>query len=1048
MQLHKLFLVGAVLLLVGERCFAGEHQLSHQLNHSLQAYPDQSPIFPATSRALPDTIRLLAVMVEFQPDTDPLTTGTGQFGSAVASGSVVDPAPHDRLYFERHLRFLENYWHHVTNGSLSVVANLVDTVIQLSHPMRYYSPPSSSLSNTELGFLVQDTWMKVDSVRSSIDFTRYDAFCIFHAGVGRDIDLTSLFGYDPSPFDIPSLYMNLNGLRRAFGLLYPGVLVRDSLYITNSMILPETESRFLPSIGGEVLLQLGINGLLAASFGSHLGLPDLFDTRTGRSGIGRFGLMDGQSIFSWNGVFPPEPSAWEKYHLEQRYRLGLVKVVDVPSGQSALESPAATLRVNGLDTLFRITVSPKEYFLVENRNRDAKRDGAQVLVAIGSDSVWKTFLRDTTGFNAFDQSSIAGVVMDVDEFDWSLPGGVSNTGEFFDGGMLIWHVDEDVIDQGYATNTINADPNRRGVDLEEADGSQDIGQSYGFLDPGSGSEDGTPIDFWYNGNSSPVYQNSFSITSYPNSSSNSGGNSHIVINTFSERAPTMSFVVHVGDSLVKSLPGYPKFVARARGDNSPQMSTALFVSVGDSVFAFRPDSGMSATPDSRGLFSARGGRFPLAFLRQSNDTTIAAGTEGSSLYIWRAIDVDGNRVFDDIRETRIDFSSPLTTSPAVALRSVGSNLIPTICVGDSSGNVYLTAPDGTNRDSVHIGSSPVLSIALYNNTSSASIPDSFIVVTNNLVWSENDLSFTLPHSSVGWQIVLQDDRILLADVGAQTLIALDRTMNVLYQRTWSVQDGKLSPLAVADIDGDGMRDVVFGIGKKLWSLNRSGATIDHFPILLPAPLSGAPVVARLLVDRRMAHILASTTDGLLVGYDSRGKIVQGFPLALGATSISTPALFELPQGALSFALPAVFVTDTSGFISGWALQLVPFGLVIPWGSYRGDVSHTGSDRTALFGTPLSQEFLPASRAYNWPNPVYAGKTFIRYFLQKDATVRIKIFDLDGQVVDEFGGPGVGGLDNEIEWNVSRVQSGVYFGRIEAQSAGQSGSAIIKIAVVR
>ena len=43
----------------------------------------------------------------------------------------------------------------------------------------------------------------------------------------------------------------------------------------------------------------------------------------------------------------------------------------------------------------------------------------------------------------------------------------------------------------------------------------------------------------------------------------------------------------------------------------------------------------------------------------------------------------------------------------------------------------------------------------------------------------------------------------------------------------------------------------------------------------------------------------------------------------------------------------------------------------------------------------------------------------------------------------------GGMDNETVWDVSDIQSGVYFARIEALSASnQSEFAIIKIAVVK
>jgi hypothetical protein len=92
--------------------------------------------------------------------------------------------------------------------------------------------------------------------------------------------------------------------------------------------------------------------------------------------------------------------------------------------------------------------------------------------------------------------------------------------------------------------------------------------------------------------------------------------------------------------------------------------------------------------------------------------------------------------------------------------------------------------------------------------------------------------------------------------------------------------------------------------------------------------------------------------------------------------------------------------------------------------------------------------LPKSRTYNWPNPVYGNSTQIRYYVTENATVNIKIFDLAGSKITELTGNGVAGMDNEITWNISNIQSGIYLARVEAKSTTQSSVAIIKIAVVK
>ena len=104
--------------------------------------------------------------------------------------------------------------------------------------------------------------------------------------------------------------------------------------------------------------------------------------------------------------------------------------------------------------------------------------------------------------------------------------------------------------------------------------------------------------------------------------------------------------------------------------------------------------------------------------------------------------------------------------------------------------------------------------------------------------------------------------------------------------------------------------------------------------------------------------------------------------------------------------------------------------------------------SSLSGIPVSSQFFPKDRVYNWPNPVHGGTTFIRYFVKENSGVRITIFDIAGDLVTELSASGIGGVDNEVPWDTGGVQSGIYFARIEATGPGGSGVAIIKIAVVK
>ncbi|MBI3194147.1 MAG: hypothetical protein HYZ34_06745, partial [Ignavibacteriae bacterium] len=326
---RQLLYILTLLLGISLTSFSQEKQRA-VFDHQLRSFSEQNIRARQmnNAQAFPETLRVLCAMVEFQEDNDGRTNGNGRFDLSDTLPRVIDPAPHNKQYFEHHLTFAQNYFRKASDGKFIVVGDVLDSVYRVPRQMPYYSPSRSSNDNTKLGMFMNDAWRVVDSERPGIPYGYYDAFIIFHAGVGRDVasDIKEL---DPSPFDIPSIYLNLTTLRSIFGSSYKGVPVADSSYfIKNTMILPETESRKVSTIIGSYLLQLGINGLVVASIGSHLGLPDLFDTKTGRTGIGRFGLMDGQSIFSWFGVFPPEPSAWEKTFL------GWTNPITVSSGDS------------------------------------------------------------------------------------------------------------------------------------------------------------------------------------------------------------------------------------------------------------------------------------------------------------------------------------------------------------------------------------------------------------------------------------------------------------------------------------------------------------------------------------------------------------------------------------------------------------------------------------------------------------------------------------------------------------------------------------------
>lgn len=1029
---------------------------------------------PRALRSIPDTVRVLAIMVAFQPDTDPRTTGDGRFNLQPISSRLIDPPPHDSAYFAYKLRFLENYFRKSSNGKLIVQGEVLGRTITLSKPMAAYSPAKDGSNDRPLADLVVESWRRADSLFPSIPFSRYDAFIIFHAGVGRDIDLVSLLGFDPTPNDIPSLYLGLSALRKFLNdPTFAGVPVSNSSFrITNTMILPETETRVIESGGRRDTLQLGINGLLASSFGSFLGLPDLFDTRTGRSAIGQFGLMDVASIFAFEGLFPPEPSAWEKI------ALGWVTPVTLTSTQT-VSLPAVGLTTTGDDVIYKVPINSREYFLIENRNRDPQRNGQRLTIVENGQITTRYVSKDTTGFSFGRGRGITGNLIDVEDFDWALPGLIGSDERTEGGGILIWHIDENVIARKLLVNEVNADPTRRGVALEEADGSLDIGQNYGIFDAGLGSELGSPYDAWFDGNPIEIYKNVFDGTSIPNSNSNTGSRSLISIGNFSRRGPTMTVTVRFGDATAQPVPGFPQqmegdirsipFAVDLDGDGVREIlvTRMLFTGPGGrggtptgrgAVLAWRQNGMPFFAGSPRGAIVAEVDKpsiYAPAFLRHPTTGVVfmaVAAEDGT--YLWRTDDRNGDQLFD--RVAKLDI-------PAISVMAGDSVFV---SFGGPDG-VQVISLDGTARRIV--GSRPsVFDACFIGRTGRVATVDATVLsildiqtareiahvplggrvdhlVSGDLLGNGSSLLAMFVHHGQleGGRI---SKRFVLADQEGNILLESDAV-----DRYCDSDESLERPPALADVDGDGRKEILVLSSKgKLYALNTQGFLVDGFPVQLGGEgraFRSGPLVGDIDGDGREEILCVDLVGDLWISRQG-GPLNSQPSLRVSGPSFWMPTLFPVRGTSGSFTV-GIAAGDVDGRIAVLDFQ-APYVLErISWPMYRADEGQTATTvRRTTNARPRAADLLPRSMVYNWPNPVYGKSTNIRYYVSENAQVTIRIFDYAGAKVAELSGQAVGGVDNEILWDVSEIQSGVYLAHVEASAGGKTESAVIKIAVIK
>ncbi len=1028
-------------------------QIAIKKSHSITPSLQQNAV-PTTG-----TLNVVAIMVEFEPDSNRLTSGTGIFGPGGLPylenvvNQRVEPLPHDKYYFESHLEFAKNYFEKSSDGQLNISYQVLPQVYRLDKKMEEYSPTGETFTNEKIAYLIRDSWAKVNE-NGGFDATGLNpdetAFVIFHAGIGRDIELTGTT-LDITPLDIPSIYLSKKGIGDLLdNPSFDGFEINNgSFRITNSLIIPRTESRRgLDIQENEFVFPLSINGLLCASIGSHLGLPDLFNTETGESGIGRFGLMDGASFFSYNGLFPPEPSAWEKTFLGWSTPF-LVMAPD------SISLPAATL--NAPNSIAKYEISSTEYFLIENRHRDLNNSGVTLTFQKPDGStVQQTFLNTNDQFvyqeADFDTLLEAGVLIDVDNFDWSLPGGFDigadereNTADdrYLNGGILIWHIDEAVIQNQLADGTINNNVGRRGIVLKEADGAQDIGRPISNRSDNSPAL-GTPFDFWWSGNNYRVitqsntiilYKNEFSPTSTPNNNSNSGATSYFRFYDFSTNLPTAYFKI---EALIP--------------ENAPTVSHSIFID--DNEFYSLTDNYSNSFPLA--LSKAVSSDLETVIIPYSNGayffypdsnkvTKVASGNiqqplTGESIYIPKR-EIQSNRLMispylkeNDFWVQKPDFVTPINNG------LISSQQGDTIAVdGTTFGYVEQTSEllpnfrpnpvQESKRLTSGLASSSTNSIAFSMAEASISdftkTPSSYRSYVGNMEFKSGANGF----------FILENTRLTLVNPNSES------PFKTIYE------GGEIDWPAIVDFDNDGELDFIFidYSQNNINAINYNGATLSGFPIILNSSdkLVGTPLVGDLNADGQLDLVLTvqNQFDVNLRLYNHTSSEFEFSPLYVGGvSSASSKALNPVIDGTQIIAI------SQTGELRSWDFNALTNAV---WKSKYGNDPYNKvvgilSNTTP---TPVNFTILNSQETYNWPNPANA-ETHLRFQLESPGgSVEVSIMSLSGKLVYKNTFQSTGGQPEEITLNTNNWASGGYYALVKATVNGKSESKLVKIAVV-
>lgn len=956
-----------------------------------------------------DVWRILALRVEFpkeEPD-HPTTTGDGTFdlrSLEEARDTYVlpyDTPPHDRRYFEFHLEALANYYRAVSDGRVAISFDVFPREdrgsYRLPRDMVYYgSGRTSDIQDRRLVELFRDSIVAADTTEGDdLRFSAYRSFLVIHAGVGKETGGLN---------DIPSAYLSSQDLRTHLG---DEVSVDGGAYsVQDGWILPEAIS--FQGRGG-------LNGLMAKMFGHQLGLPVWSNLDDGLPALGGWSLMD---VGAFNrgaggaGFVPCHPMAWSKIHL------GWIEPVVVRRDTTV--QIVATHISTALPRAVKVPVHSHEYFLLENREAHYEGEGLPSGVRLSGDST--------------------GVWLSVDHYDAFIPGS----------GILIWHVDEQVIEEKWTDNRINSDPLHRGIDLEEADGYEDIGNGRRMWE--GGEIEGGPKDPFYEGN-----RTVFSPETVPGSETYLGVRTGVRIEVLSPPQDTMSVRI----SFDRHVPGWPvdvdadmeqhpPIVADLDGDGRAEV--IALSDLGD-VYVWQGDGTpiLGAGSVFASLGDSAAGRPVVVDLDGDGLKEVGVASVRGRVAFWTPKDRDGDG-FADLWGA-FELGVRLTAGPLI----LGNWDGPKVAAGDAKGRVIFLSPVSGDVRSQRVVSGKAIKKLVSMDIDQNGNVDLIGVVEEGTVFTFQGERERLLWNGGGHPVGLAAGDI---DVDGQPEIVVAfahgrvAALSVNEEAAEMKFDGDVggeisSDIALGDLDRDGYLEIVAGgIGRMYaWRANR--IPMSNFPAMLPVkdrvgPITSAPVLVDADGDGRLDLLFGSRADQVMA-ISSMGVPLVGFPWAALGPISSSLVVGDVNRDD-QLELGAV---TASGQVQVWALEASVDREATTWPMAGRDLWNTSAYPPSSEAQPTGGEEWFPTGAYCYPNPVTGDRAAFRFYLGQAAEVEVRLFNGAGELVRKWTEcRTLARSEQEIPWDVGNLESGLYLCRLEGNAGGQRKTIFVKVAIVR
>jgi len=991
-----------------------------------------------------DFNKLLVLLIEFQEDSLATTTGNGKFlqDDTGYSFTITKP-PHDQTYFAMQLDALKYYYEAVSLGDFQVEADIFPQAVigedftgyTLPHEMSYYYPIGASseliIERFEQYFLDCFTTADADE---NIDFSQYEHFMFIHAGSDWQHDV---FGDTPS--DIPSFFIMVGDGKEA-------VVDDGNVIINHACNVPETiiQDSQTDSTGVvPVVDNWGvINAVMVHEFGHSLGFVDLYNTANFTPQVGYFDIMDsgGSTAISLGvdetgnnqadifyvieGIFPALPGAWSRIiPFEESYRArGILKNIDeFEFDKKITVLPAEKMYDPSTITdssayFIKIPLTDTEYLLLENRQVDPDGDGGAYPLTSADQRVvlYPTYPDPNPSSDR------------TYEYDYLLPGWISENYYSYGGGLLIWHIDEKLLyeDDNYQNNTINTHHSSRAVKIIEADGLDDIGNPNSMFWRGTSFE---PFYKYY-----PSFDDEGWFTGWDNDFIvNNHGELEFIGTIFNDHfssstKPALS--TNAGDSFLYSIYDISSYSIEYGIERSISFKygASLFdatqkIAQFDSIRSIGYVGNSNELPTFPVL--KENGIDLISYVEQAWQDTLDVDIPYSSTPTQQILnfdeDNDGEDEFYFVNNSEItkisplineltDYTNELSDAP-LYLEDFQKMVIPT------SGNLIIddTIIDIQNAKLAYNGSSLIAS----NNEKLY-----FIDLDINTIQQ----IFTIPGqvSSQHLPVCYIDSDPSYNSVFIQNIkgdifrIRNGKIEEIFALSPYSAEEP--SQLAMGDLLNDGQIHLTFGAGDRVFAITLDGSLAPGFPAYLDDKKIKSASSPRIITFNDENIILLEEEDLGFVAVNSIAEI--SIEYSFFWEKINTLDQFYWDENIQQLHF---IYSDVSSNLYASYMENIEEDPII-WNGYRnaGYNNYTGS----IIYQPNPEEELTA---YCFPNPTRSGEIRVKVNNAK-GKINLKIFDIAGNIVWKDDIEKAPNDSQDIRIDTSKMSSGVFFGIVSSK----------------